>query len=170
MYQICEDSIVIRPSRETDLPRILEIYAEARAYMRANGNAAQWSGVYPGEEIVREDMAEGRSYVVDEDGELLGVFCFFCGDDPTYAEIDGAWLNDAPCGVIHRIAVGANAHRKGVASRCFAYAMARCGNVKIDTHADNLPMQRALEKNGFRYCGIIRLANGDPRIAFQKCE
>ena len=170
MNQPTRDLIKIRPAKEADLPRILEIYAEARAYMRANGNATQWNGAYPGEEIVREDMAEGRSYVVDEGGELLGVFCFFCGGDPTYAEIDGAWLNGDPYGVIHRIAVGANAHRKGVASRCFAYAMERCGNLKIDTHADNLPMQQALAKNGFRRCGIIRLANGYPRMAFQKCE
>ena len=169
MKQIYEQTIVIRPAEEADLPRILEIYSEARAYMRANGNASQWSGAYPGEEIVRADLAEGRSYVVDEGGELLGVFCFFCGDDPTYAKIDGAWLNDAPYGVIHRIAVGANAHRKGVASRCFAFAMERCGNLKIDTHADNLPMQHALAKNGFRHCGTIYLENGDPRLAYQKC-
>ncbi len=168
LNEAAAETIRIRRAEPADLPRILAIYAEARAYMRAHGNATQWSGAYPGEDIVREDMAAGRSYVVAEGDDLLGVFCFFCGDDPTYAEIDGAWRNDAPYGVIHRIAVGENAHRKGVASRCFAFAMAQCGNVRIDTHADNLPMQRALAKNGFRRCGIIHLANGDPRIAYQK--
>ena len=29
-------------------------------------------------------------------------------------------------------------------------------------------MKRALEKNGFKYCGVIRIANGDARIAYQK--
>lgn len=160
----------IRRAVPADLPRIMEIYDEARAYMRANGNLEQWNDAYPSEQIIREDLAADRFYAVVEGDEIFGVFCFFRGDDPTYAEIDGAWCNDAPYGVIHRIAVGKNAHRKGVASRCFAYAFARCGNLKIDTHRDNHPMQRALEKNGFRYCGIIHLANGDPRMAYQKCE
>lgn len=161
--------IEIRHAAPADLPRIMEIYAEARSYMREHGNAEQWSGAYPPAALIREDLAAERLYVVTEGDTILGVFCFFCGDDPTYAKIDGAWINAAPYGVIHRIAVGQNAHRKGVASRCFAYALARCGNLKIDTHRDNLPMQQALAKNGFRYCGIIHLANGDPRLAYQKC-
>lgn len=40
--------------------------------------------------------------------------------------------------------------------------------MRIDTHENNTPMRRALEKSGFRYCGIIRIFNGDARIAFQK--
>ena len=31
-------------------------------------------------------------------------------------------------------------------------------------------MQRALEKSGFAYCGIIYLASGDERLAYQKTE
>ncbi|MBO5275325.1 MAG: GNAT family N-acetyltransferase [Clostridia bacterium] len=160
----------IRHATPADLSRVMEIYAEGRAYMRENGNHEQWNGAYPSEEIVREDLAADRFYVVCEGEEIFGVFCYFFGDDPTYAKIDGAWLNDAPYGVIHRIAVGANAHRRGIASRCFAFGYERCGNLKIDTHRDNFPMQRSLEKNGFRYCGVIYLENGDPRMAYQKCE
>ena len=43
-------------------------------------------------------------------------------------------------------------------------------SIRIDTHKDNIPMQRALAKHGFIKCGIIHLANGDERIAFQKSE
>ena len=39
---------------------------------------------------------------------------------------------------------------------------------QIDTHKDNIPMQRVLLRNGFVYCGIIHLENGDERIAYQK--
>ncbi|MBQ8432639.1 MAG: N-acetyltransferase [Clostridia bacterium] len=150
------------------LPRILEIYANARAYMRAHGNAEQWSGGYPGEEVVSRDIAQGNCYLCMEGEEILGVFCYFEGEDPTYGRIDGAWQNDRPYGVIHRIAVAA--HRRGVASFCFDACYARCGNLKIDTHRDNFPMQRSLEKNGFVYCGIIYLQNGDERMAYQRCE
>ncbi|MBQ2767517.1 MAG: GNAT family N-acetyltransferase [Clostridia bacterium] len=166
------DSLFIRKAIPADLPDILRIYEEARGYMRTQGNPTQWANGYPAENLIREDIAADRCHLcVDTpSGEILGVFCFFIGDEPTYRRIDGgSWCNDAPCGIIHRIAVGADAHRRGVASFCFAYAFAMCGNVKIDTHRDNLPMQHALEKNGFVRCGMIYLENGDERIAFQKC-
>jgi GNAT superfamily N-acetyltransferase len=164
-------SLSIRPATFADLPTVMEIYDGARQYMRTQGNPSQWAGGYPPKELIREDIEQGQCYLCTDtgSGEILGVFCFFLGDDPTYRRIDdGDWLNEAPYGVIHRIAVGKNAHRRGVASFCFSYAFARCGNVKIDTHRDNIPMQRSLEKNGFIRCGTIYLANGDPRIAYQK--
>jgi hypothetical protein len=58
--------------------------------------------------------------------------------------------------------------RFSLPSFCFDFALSQCKNVKIDTHRDNIPMQRALEKKGFSYCGIIHIANGDERIAYQK--
>ena len=104
-----------------------------------------------------------------EDGEILGVFYYAEENDPTYDVIyDGAWQNDKPYAVIHRIAVSRDSHGKGVAAFIFDSCFARFPNLKIDTHRDNLPMQRALEKRGFVRCGIIHLANGDERIAFQR--
>ena len=159
--------MTIRKATYQDLPRILEIYRDARRYMRENGNPYQWGDAYPPTCVVEEDISLGRCHVCDDEGDVVGVFCFFKGTDPTYAEIyQGAWLNDMPYGVIHRIAVAA--HRKGVASQCFAYAYALCPNLRIDTHRDNKPMQASLVKNGFTYCGIIYLANGDERLAYQK--
>ena len=159
----------IRKAEMGDLPIILEIYADARRYMRENGNLHQWGNGYPSEDLVRADMEQGICHVCMDGGEVVGVFVFFEGEDPTYQKIyDGAWKNDRPYGVIHRIAVAK--HCKGVASFCFDYAFSKCGNVKIDTHRDNIPMQRSLLKNGFDRCGIIYLANGDERIAYQKSD
>lgn len=149
------------------LPEILNIYDHARGYMREQGNPTQWSGGYPDEATLRDDIAKNQLYVCMERGELLGVFCHFFGDDPTYKKIyEGAWLNDAPYGVLHRIAVAA--HRKGVASFCYDFCFSQCHNLKVDTHRDNIPMQKSLAKNGFSYCGIIYLASGDERLAYQK--
>jgi len=44
----------------------------------------------------------------------------------------------------------------------------RYNNIRIDTHRDNAIMQHNIEKHGFTYCGIIYLANGDERLAYQK--
>ena len=149
------------------LPTILAIYDHARRYMRLQGNPTQWSGGYPDETTLRKDISKKQLYVCMENGELLGVFCYFFGNDPTYQHIyEGNWLNDAPYGVLHRIAVAA--HRKGVASFCYDFCFSQCHNLKVDTHRDNIPMQKSLAKNGFSYCGIIYLASGDERLAYQK--
>ena len=163
----------IRKATLDDLDTIMTIYADARAYMRENGNKVQWTGGYPSEALVRSDIERSYLHVCVEDGaqeELLGVFFFCEGEDPTYLKIyEGRWLNDAPYAVIHRIAVSKSSHGRGVASFCFDYCFSVCPNLKIDTHRTNLPMQKALLKNGFLPCGIIYLESGDERLAFQKC-
>lgn len=75
-------------------------------------------------------------------------------------------FNDRPYGVVHRITSAPGT--RGVASFCLAWCFAQCGNIRIDTHRNNIPMQKTLIKNGYRVCGTIYLENGDERIAFQK--
>ena len=41
-------------------------------------------------------------------------------------------------------------------------------NIRIDTHLDNRIMQHVIKKYGFTYCGIIYLASGDERLAYQQ--
>lgn len=163
-----ENALHIRHARPEDIDSIEAIYANARRYMAENGNPNQWTDGYPNREQVQSDLANERLYVcIDDSGCIAAVFCFFVGVEPDYLRIyDGSWLKDGPYGVIHRIAVGA--HRRGVASACLGYAFSRCGNLRIDTHRDNIPMQKALAKNGFLPCGIIYTRNGGERIAFQK--
>ena len=58
---------------------------------------------------------------------------------------------------------------KGTASLCIEWCLKESGgDLRIDTHRDNIPMQKLLEKNGFVQCGIIHLSNGDERIAYEK--
>lgn len=40
-------------------------------------------------------------------------------------------------------------------------------SIRIDTHADNKTMQHLIEADGFTRCGIIYIADGTPRIAYQ---
>lgn len=48
----------------------------------------------------------------------------------------------------------------------FCFAADR--NIRMDTHRDNTIMQHCISNDGFAYCGIIYLANGDERLAYQK--
>ncbi len=154
---------------EKDLACVMAIYADARRFMRETGNLTQWAGGYPSEGIVLGDIESGKLYACKEDGTILGVFYFAVENDPTYDRIyDGAWLNDRPYAVIHRVAVSEESHGKGVAGFIFEHCFAEYPNLKIDTHRDNIPMQRALIKRGFVQCGVIFLLNGEERLAFQR--
>lgn len=157
----------IRQVTSADLPVMMGIYNYARAFMQTTGNTNQWINGYPSEEIIAADIAAGNSYVCSCNGEVVGAFCFFRHDDPTYAYIeDGAWLNDKPYGVVHRLA--SNGRVKGVGDFCLQWCFAQCGNIRVDTHKDNFIMQKIFVRNGFERCGIIYLANGAQRVAFQK--
>lgn len=157
----------IRPAVLEDMNRILEIYAHAREFQKATGNPTQWAGGYPQRELLEEDIRLRQLFVCVSGGEIAGVFVFFIGEEDTYRVIrNGAWPNEEPYAVIHRIASGGKV--KGVAGFCFDWALAQCPNLRIDTHADNAVMQHVLEKNGFIRCGEITIHDGTPRIAFQK--
>ena len=160
----------IRKATEKDIESAAKIYDAARMYMRESGNPTQWSGEYPNGYDVEIGIKNGTSYVCDDDGEVVATFHFEpLADDPTYHKIyDGCWKNDKPYGVIHRIAV--KYHGRGIADFCYQECFKLSGNLKIDTHSDNIPMQKSLRKNGFEYCGIIFIHDGSPRCAYQKVK
>ena len=161
--------MIIREATERDVKEAGALYGQARKYMAENGNPYQWQTAYPSEEDVLSDIPKKSSFVVEECGEIIGVFHFHVGDDDTYAKIyNGEWKNSDPYAVIHRVAV--KYHGKGIANFIYAECYKRYPNLKIDTHKDNLPMQKSLEKNGFEYCGIVYLPSGEERLAYQKCD
>ncbi|MFC2649625.1 GNAT family N-acetyltransferase [Porphyromonas endodontalis] len=161
-------SFAVRYSLEEDLPRMLAIYERARIYMASLGNPHQWgdSG-YPSVSLLREDIARGVSYVVaDREGEVVATFVFVEGEDPTYSIIEGAWLNEQPYGVIHRLA--SSGREKGIARFVFDWCSQRSCNLRVDTHAQNLVMQHLFLSLGFVPCGTIFLPDGSPRLAYQR--
>lgn len=159
----------VREAGPEDLEVILKIYGQARQFMREHGNAGQWGASYPSADLIRQDIARKQSFVeTGDDGTVHGVFMFFIGTEPTYGRIEnGSWLNDRPYGTIHRIA--GDGTEKGVFADCLAWCLGKTGNIRADTHRQNIPMQRVLEKNGFRKCGIIHIEDGSERIAYQRC-
>ena len=163
--------LTIRKTEEKDLPRVMEIYAQARRRMHEGGNIHQWVN-RPYLSTVENDIRNGCGYVLaDEDDVPRAVFAFILGEDPTYTVIeDGAWLNDAPYGTIHRIARSENV--KNVLEKVLSFCEEQVGNIRIDTHEDNAPMLHLLDKLGFERCGIIYveddMSDHSPRVAFQK--
>ena len=159
----------IRPARESELPRLMELFDTARAYMRKNGNTVQWVNGYPSEDLIRQDIAQDRAFVVEEDGVVEAVFCYLAGRhvEPTYAVVyGGAWPDDAPYGVIHRLA--SSGKLRGVMGLCADWALSRCPVLRVDTHESNATMRAAMARLGCAERGTIILGDETPRIAFQK--
>ena len=158
---------MIRKATYDDIPVLMDVFRKARGIMRSSGNMNQWNDGYPSEAVVRKDIDNGHCVVLCEEGEVVATMAFIPGPDPTYAEIyDGGWLSDAPYHVIHRIAVAEPGHN--AAKALLDWGFGQTGSIRIDTHKDNVIMHHVLSKYGFTHCGVILLANGDPREAYQK--
>lgn len=156
----------IRKAAADDMPRIAQIYAYARNFMVQHGNPHQWGTHHPGEALLRDDIRKGDLYVIVRGEDIRGVFAFVLGDDPTYTRIyDGAWHHSSPYGTIHRIAGDGSG---GILHACVSYCEQIISHLRIDTHHDNTVMQNAVQKEGFQRCGVIYIADGTPRIAYDR--
>ena len=140
---------MVRAAREQDLPRILTIYNVARRYMRAHGNTAQWVNGYPSEELLRQDLAAGQLYVLEDGGGVYAVFAFILGEDPTYRRIRGAWRDDSPYGTIHRL--GSDGSHRGVFAETAAWAATQCGHLRGTHMRPTIPCSGAW--SGRALCG-----------------
>lgn len=121
----------------------------------------------PQKEVLEADIRAGQLYVVRQGNRMTGVFALVIGKDPTYAQIEqGAWISESEYGTLHRVAGDGTVH--GLFRRIVLFSEEKIGHLRIDTHADNHIMQHLILKNGFEQCGIIHIADGSERIAYEK--
>lgn len=163
-------SYTIRKAEKQDLPRIHEIYAAARQFMRDNGNYAQWGEGDRPEELLEDDIQQGNLYVLEGDeAQIHAVFVFVEGPDPVYLHIEqGSWRSEAEYAAVHRVA--SDGMVRNVLGQIMDYCRAQIPHLRIDTHEDNKVMQHVLEKCGFVRCGIVYMPDGSPRIAYELLE
>ena len=139
----------IRKATMQDLDQIMQIYENAKVFMRANGNKEQWEDGYPSRELIEQDLDD--MYLCIADGQIACVFYYAEEEDEDYREINGKWLNEETYAVVHRVASTGTV--KGAAVYCLEWAYSQVPNIRMDTYRDNIPMQKLLEKCGFQYCG-----------------
>lgn len=154
----------VRTATQDDLPRIEWIYEYARTFMEKTGNPNQWGRTNPPVAQLIQDIKKELLFVITDEEKIHGVFYFFIGPDATYSVIyDGAWRSDSTYGTIHRIAGDGSG---GILKTAVEFCRGKCRHLRIDTHNDNAVMQNAVAKCGFCRCGIIYIADGTPRIAY----
>ena len=157
---------MIRIAEATDFDEIMRVYSAAKIYMRENGNPTQWKDGYPYPELVMGDIEAGSMYVIcSENGRVHACFGVFEGDDPTYAYIEGRWLDNSPYAAIHRVA--SDGTLRGVFRQAFEFVSEKHVHIRIDTHKDNTTMQKAVEACGFKHCGTIYVGDGTARMAYE---
>lgn len=176
--------IEIRKSEMCDLDNIMPLFELARATMKTLG-IDQWQNGYPYRENIEEDIKNGESYVVTDDGCIIATFMLMKRNEPTYDTVyGGKWLdNGDEYATVHRITVApskreksGNLQDKPVSRMIMDYAKAFAkengltAGVKVDTHKGNIAMRKMLEKNGFVHCGTILLESGHERVAYQFVE
>ncbi|GFZ31647.1 N-acetyltransferase [Clostridium zeae] len=162
-----------RRTVEADISSIMNIIRQAQAYFKQNG-IDQWQNGYPNEVVIKNDIANEHSYVLLKDDSIVGTAAISFDGEKTYDEIyEGQWLSNDAFAVIHRIAVDNECKGLGLSSIIIKNVEELChsrgvNSIKVDTHVENLSMQRLLKKNGFQYCGIIYLEDKNKRVAFEK--
>lgn len=164
---------MFRKARENDLIGIMNVIKEAIEYLKEQG-VDQWQDGYPNENNILADIKISESYVFELSGEIVATGYLSFEEEETYKIIDkGQWLSDEPYGVLHRTAVSKKARNTSIAKKFFEefeqlVKDKNIKSIKIDTHGENIPMQKFLKKLGYIYCGIIYLEDGRERVAFEK--
>ena len=177
-----------RKSTFDDVDRILEIIEKAKVELRKFG-LDQWQKGYPDRKSIESDVKLGISYVLEDiEGnrndlksenftKILGTVVLSPEKEEPYSKIEGKWITDDDYMVIHRLAVDSEIKNKGIATKILEFSEKECIknkilSIKADTHENNEPMKKFLEKNGFSYCGVIYLDKepdiGEKRIVYEK--
>ena len=58
----------VRKASAKDLPVVLDLIESGRRIMRENGNPHQWGDSHPTVAQIEDDIADGCSYLLMEDG------------------------------------------------------------------------------------------------------
>ncbi|RAK09324.1 acetyltransferase (GNAT) family protein [Halanaerobium saccharolyticum] len=162
-----------RKAETRDIPEIIKIITAAQNYLSKQG-IDQWQNNYPNQETIKEDIKQGNSYLIQQGNKIVATAAIIFAKDPTYDYIEnGDWITEGKYGVIHRAAVAAEYKGQAIMAEIFkkTYKLARRENaesIRIDTHPDNFAMHRAIEKESFKYCGIIYTSDGSKRLAYEK--
>ena len=143
-----------------DLNKLMDIYDLARVRMVNEGNLTQWDNREVFKTEIIDYINKKILYKVIENDEIVGYFAYIYEIEHAYEVIDGKWLNQDKYITIHKIASKYN--NKGIGGFIIKYVIDRCKNegiynIKIDTHKNNLSMNKFLTNKGFINCGVISL-------------
>lgn len=159
-------------TEKEDLPQLRALF-DGCAKTIATWGIDQWQDGYPQNEVILQDIAEGKGYAFRESGKILAAFTVFADGDPFYVSLGTDFWGDGKKHLaLHRVAVDPALRQRGIGRAILdaAAVMAReagCASMRIDTHRGNVPMRTMLEHYGFQLCGDMILPGGLPRVGYR---
>ena len=166
-------AMTFRQASAEDLPQAGLTIPEAQRFMHEKGRY-QWTEEYPSLERIEADILSGGAYVMCDGGGRIGAYAYVtAAPEPAYAAPSARWLSHGPYIVIHRLAVGAAFHGRGLGRAMLLkaehVALSRCiGSIKVDTNHDNAEMLGLLGSLGYTHCGTVSYGFRGERMAFEK--
>lgn len=159
-----------RPAVREDFERVASLIDVGHETFAALGIDEGRNKKYPSSRRLMHSIKNGTTHVVEDgDGRLIAVFAVSFSPDKNYARgiEGGAWLTDTnavpqPYAELHWVSVDYRARRRGVGMFILDKAdqIARAGgrsSIRADVYEPNAPMQKLLEKHGYRRCGIVAI-------------
>lgn len=147
--------MTIRPAILEDIEPIMKLVGEIVPVMRASGNF-QWDDVYPNAGVFTADIEQGQLWVAEAEGEIAGFSAITTDQDAEYANV--GWDITEPAIVTHRLAVGLNFRRQGIAEALLKQAeiVALRNNIfilRVDTNSNNKATRLLFPKLGYEFSG-----------------
>ena len=157
---------LIRAAIINDLEVIASLAKIVRSDMVSKG-LNQWVGDYPNIDNFRSDLDKGGLFVLVEADKIVGSCSILKENDIAYKEV--VW-NGKNALVIHRILIDPAYQGKGFGKEMVNFAYKKVLNegydsLKIDTHPDNIKMQKMLKGLSFEFRGYLASIN---RLAYEK--
>lgn len=159
-----------------DLAQLSVIMADAIAFLKEQGSPQWQAGYGPTADKLAVDIQNKRTYVLKmNNDEIAGTIALISGIDPVYTKISqGVWEGQDDYLAFHRVAINKNFRGQKITARLLEEAMNQAyklgfKDLRIDTHEQNVLMQKAIKSAGFTYRGRVQfpIPNGD-RLAYQK--
>ena len=151
----------LRLARIEELDQIYTILEEGRRFLKDQG-LPQWQGGYgPTKHGTQEELEEGQGYAFIYQGRLSGYLAL---QTDTQDLLEGAWevFPQKKLAVIKHVAMADSTRGKGLGKKMLEDSLRAAfvlgyEDVRIDTHKDNVVMQKLIASLGFARRGVLDL-------------
>ena len=150
-----------RLARIAEADAILALYREAAAFGKDNGSSV-WDDEYPNREILDDDLAHGRLFVLEDGGAIMAAISMLEDDDIEHDDL--AWTDARYC-VPVRLCVSPKLQGQGLGERMMRLlaAHAKAEGYLATRHmaaVGNLAALRLYERMGYRRMGPVAIYGG----------
>lgn len=166
--------LAIRQSVEGDITQLAKMLEDAIALLATN-NVDQWQNGTISSKILLDAIMHDQGFVWEQrDATGIAGFCVLDTYDELYEETlaEGKWTVEGPYLAIHRVMVSQHLRGRKVSTQMFLDikkigVVNNIASLRIDTHPDNILMQKTLKRNGFVRTGLLYMPSGSPRYTYE---